>query len=104
MTRVARPSSWRDLRESAAVGVGPGLPVACERERVAEDLECPRARGRDREAIARAQILDDDEQLVAARVPEEGDVEVVVPAVRQLGHLDPSFVALDRGSRMRRDG
>jgi hypothetical protein len=67
-----------------------------------EDIESPSPRRFDREPVPSGDVLDDHEQLVALRVPEEGDIEVVVSAVCQLGHLDLSSFSFGDETRMRR--
>jgi len=51
-----------------------------------EHVESALARGGHGKAVTGADVLDDDEELVAVDVPEERHVNVVVPSMCQLGH------------------
>src|SRR3954451_8561286 len=67
---------------------------------VVVDVEGALTRGRQREAVAGADVLDRDDEVIALAVPEQRDVDAFVVAVCQLGHLRPPVV-VDRASAAR---
>src|SRR5262245_14737829 len=67
-------------------------------ERVVEDVQRPLAGGFEREAVAGADVLDEDEEPIVFAVPEERDLDVFVSALGQLGHLRPPWVVMRGGS------